>query len=78
MVYNKAFGYKDVENKVPAAVDDHYILFSQTKAVTTIPFMTLVEKGLVPVDDPVSKYFPGISDQVATASKEDGAYQIFK
>src|SRR5215217_7128597 len=25
VVYQKAFGYKDVENKVPAAVDDYYI-----------------------------------------------------
>ncbi|MCF0065769.1 beta-lactamase family protein [Dyadobacter chenwenxiniae] len=76
VVYNKAFGYKDVENKVPAAVDDYYILFSQTKAVTTVAFMTLVEKGLVSVDDPVSKYFPEISDEVATAIKEDGTFEI--
>ena len=75
VVYNKAFGYKDVENKVPAAVDDYYILFSQTKAVTTVAFMTLVEKGLVSVDDPVSKYFPEISDKVATAIKEDGTFE---
>ncbi|MCF0041553.1 serine hydrolase domain-containing protein [Dyadobacter fanqingshengii] len=75
VVYNKAFGYKDVENKVPAAVDDYYILFSQTKAVTTVAFMTLVEKGLVSVDDPVSKYFPEISDKVATVIKEDGTFE---
>lgn len=75
VIYNKAFGYKDVENKVPAAVDDYYILFSQTKAVTTVAFMTLVEKGLVSVDDPVSKYFPEISDKVATAIKEDGTFE---
>lgn len=75
VVYNKAFGYKDVENQIPASVDDYYILFSQTKAVTTVAFMTLVEKGLVSVDDPVSKYFPGISDKVATAVKEDGTFE---
>ena len=75
VVYNKAFGYKDVENNVPASVDDYYILFSQTKAVTTVAFMTLVEKGLVSVDDPVSKYFPEISDKVATAVKEDGTFE---
>jgi CubicO group peptidase (beta-lactamase class C family) len=75
VVYNKAFGFKDVENKVQAAVDDYYILFSQTKAVTTVAFMTLVEKGLVSVDDPVSKYFPEISDKVATAVNEDGTFE---
>jgi CubicO group peptidase (beta-lactamase class C family)/dienelactone hydrolase len=72
VVYNKAFGWKDVENRVPAGVDDYYVLFSQTKAVTTVAFMTLVEEGLVAIDDPVAKYFPEIPDQVVTAVHEDG------
>ena len=75
VVYHKAFGWKDIENQIPATVDDYYILFSQTKAVTTVAFMTLVEKGLVSIDDPVSKYFPGISNKVATAVHEDGTYE---
>lgn len=75
VVYNKAFGWKDVENKVPVTVDDYYILFSQTKAVTTVAFMTLVDKGLVAVDDPVSKFFPEIPDKVVTKVNEDGTYE---
>lgn len=75
IVYKKAFGWKDVENQVPATPDDYYILFSQTKAVTSLAFMTLVEKGLVAVNDPVSKYFPEISDKVVTAVHEDGTYE---
>jgi len=75
VVYNKAFGFKDVENKVPANVNDYYILFSQTKAIVTVSFMTLVEKGLVAVDDPVSKYFPEISDKVLIAVNDDGTYK---
>ncbi|MFD2164168.1 serine hydrolase domain-containing protein [Paradesertivirga mongoliensis] len=75
IVYKKAFGWKDIENRVPATPDDYYIKFSQTKAVTSVAFMTLVEKGLVKVDDPVSKYFPGISDQVVTAVNSDGTYE---
>jgi CubicO group peptidase (beta-lactamase class C family) len=75
VVYNKAFGWKDVENQMPASVNDYYILFSQTKAITTVAFMTLVDKGLVAVDDPVSKYFPEIPDRVVTAVHEDGTYE---
>lgn len=75
VVYKKAFGWKDVENRVPASVDDYYVLFSQTKAVTTVAFMTLVEQGLVSIDDPVSKYFPGIPDRVVTKVNEDGTYE---
>ena len=75
VVYNKAFGWKDIEAQVPASVDDYYILFSQTKAVVSVAFMTLVEKGLVAVDDQVSKYFPEISNQVVTKVNEDGTYE---
>jgi CubicO group peptidase (beta-lactamase class C family) len=75
VVYKKAFGWKDVENRVPATPDDYYILFSQTKAITTVAFMTLVEKGLVKIDDPVSKYFPGIPDRVVTVVHDDGTYE---
>ena len=75
VIYNKAFGLKDIENNIPASVGDYYVLFSQTKAITTVAFMTLVDKGLVAVDDPVSKYFPEIPDQVVTKVNEDGTYE---
>jgi CubicO group peptidase (beta-lactamase class C family) len=75
VVYNKAFGWKDIEAQVPASVNDYYILFSQTKAVVSVAFMTLVEKGMVAIDDPVSKYFPEISNQVVTKVNEDGSYE---
>jgi CubicO group peptidase (beta-lactamase class C family) len=75
IIYNKAFGWKDIENNIPASVDDYYVLFSQTKAVTTVAFMTLVEKGLVAIEDPVSNYFPEIPDQVVTKVNENGTYE---
>lgn len=75
VIYNKAFGWKDVENRIPATTEDYYVLFSQTKAITTAAFMTLVEKGLVAVDDPVSKFFPGIPDRVITKVNPDGTYE---
>ncbi len=75
VIYNKAFGWKDVENRIQATTEDYYVLFSQTKAITTAAFMTLVEKGLVAVDDPVSDYFPGIPDRVVTKVNSDGTYE---
>ncbi|MCO6044037.1 beta-lactamase family protein [Aeoliella sp. ICT_H6.2] len=75
VVYNKAFGWKDIENQTPATTDDYYVLFSQTKAIVSVAFLTLVERGLVNVDDPVSKYFPEIPDQVVTKVHEDGSYE---
>ena len=75
VVYKKSFGWKDMEKGIPATPEDYYILFSQTKAITTVAFMTLVEKGLVNIDDPVSKYFPGIPDKVVTVVHNDGTYE---
>lgn len=75
VVYHRAFGWKDVENRVPATIDDYYVLFSQTKAVVTVAFMTLVEEGLVAIDDPVAKYFPEVPDEVVTAVHADGSYE---
>ena len=74
IIYRRAFGWKDLQSREPATVEDYYGLFSQTKAVTTVAFMTLVEQGLVAIDEPVAKYFPGIPDTVVTAVREDGSY----
>ena len=75
VMYYDAFGWKDIDNKIPASVDDYYVLFSQTKAIVTVAFMTLVDKGLVAIDDPVAKYFPEIPDEVVTRINDDGSYE---
>src|SRR5688572_20054670 len=75
VIYKKALGWKDIEKGIPATLDDYYVLFSQTKAITTVAFMTLVEKGLVAIDDPVSKFFPEIPDRVVTKVNQDGTYE---
>lgn len=75
IVYKKAFGLKDVENNIPATTEDYYVLFSQTKAITTVAFMTLVDKGLVKINDPVSKFFPEIPNVVVTKVNADGTYE---
>jgi CubicO group peptidase (beta-lactamase class C family) len=75
VVYHHAFGWKDIENRVPAKIDDYYVIMSQTKAIVTVAFMTLVEQGKVAIDDPVSKYFPEIPDKVVTKVNPDGTYE---
>jgi CubicO group peptidase (beta-lactamase class C family) len=75
VIYKKAYGLKDIQNNMPATIDDYYVLFSQTKAITTVAFMTLVDKGLVKIDDPVSKYFPEIPNVVVTKVNDNGTYE---
>ncbi len=63
IVYNKAFGNKNIEAKTPFAKDDIFRIASQTKAITTVAVMMLYEEGKFLLDDPVSKYIPSFANQ---------------
>lgn len=76
VVYEKSFGFKDLENKVPARTDDIYVLFSQTKAIVAVALMTLYEQGKFDLEDPISNYIPGFSDQVLTEVGDDGTFTL--
>ncbi|MBC7893021.1 MAG: beta-lactamase family protein, partial [Sphingobacteriaceae bacterium] len=58
IVYQKSFGYKDVEAKTPLRADDIFRIMSMSKAITSIAVMMLHEEGKLRLDDPVSKYIP--------------------
>lgn len=58
ILYNKAFGYADLETKKPLQTDDIFRIASQTKAITSVAVMTLWEEGKILLDDPISKYIP--------------------
>lgn len=64
IVYQKAFGYSDVENKRTFKVDDIFRIASQSKAITTTAAMMLWEEGKFNLDDPVSKYIPEFKNPV--------------
>lgn len=72
VVYEKSFGMKNLEQQIPAETDDIYVLFSQTKAVVAVALMTLYEKGLLDVEDPVSKWIPNFPDEVLVEDGEGG------
>jgi CubicO group peptidase (beta-lactamase class C family) len=63
IVYNKAFGYDDVEKTRPLKTDDIYRIASQTKAITSVAIMMLYEEGKFLLDDPVSYYIPEFGNQ---------------
>lgn len=54
IVYNKSFGYKDLETKTPLANDDIMRIASISKSFTATSLMQLVEKGVISLDDDVS------------------------
>ena len=62
IVYNKAFGYSNLERHTPLKKDDIFRMASQTKLITTIALMMLYEEGRFFLDDPISKYIPAFKD----------------
>lgn len=58
-----ACGSGDPENGAPTPPVDHIArYYSMTKPVTTVAAMTLLEEGLLQLDDPVSKFIPEFAE----------------
>lgn len=56
VIHNKAYGFRDIEKKIPLKTSDIFRIASQSKAVTTVALMTLYEEGKFGLDEPVSHY----------------------
>lgn len=51
-------GQRDRERGTPMTEDTLFRIYSMTKPITSIAMMTLLEKGLFSLDDPVHRYIP--------------------
>lgn len=60
-VYEKGFGYRNVEKKLPVTMDTVFGIASVTKSFTCVAIMQLQEDGKLNVHDPVVKYLPEFS-----------------
>jgi serine-type D-Ala-D-Ala carboxypeptidase len=61
-VFHRAYGWLDPETRTrPTQCDSLFDLASVTKLYTVTLFMTLVERGLVKLDQPVAEVVPGFS-----------------
>lgn len=56
--YRYFCGYSDLENRLPLTGDELYFMYSCTKFVTCVAALTLYEKGVYLLSDPVYKYIP--------------------
>jgi len=57
-VFRTRTGYSDRERTKPVSPADIYRMYSVSKVTTCVAAMQLVEKGVIALDDPVSKYLP--------------------
>ena len=69
-VYERAVGWSDKASSRPMRVDDIFRIASQTKALTSVGIMSLVEEGKLALNDPVSRYIPAY-ERTMVASRSD-------
>ncbi len=60
IVKQEAYGKASVELGVPARTDTVFLLASLTKTFTASAVLALVDDGKIALDDPISKYVPGL------------------
>jgi CubicO group peptidase (beta-lactamase class C family) len=58
LIYHKAHGYRDVDQKEHLEKNSIYRMASQTKLITTVGIMMLLEQGKFLLNDPISKFLP--------------------
>ncbi len=63
VLYDKAFGYSNLEQKTPMTNRSIFRIASQTKAIISVACLQLVEKGLIALEDPIELYFSDFKNQ---------------
>lgn len=56
IIYEKAFGYADIEQKIDATINTPYQLASLTKPITATAIMKLHQQEIIDIDEPITKY----------------------
>lgn len=72
VVHLSTLGYADRELALPLADDALFRIYSMTKPITSVALMTLFERGLFQLNDPVSRVVPEWAEQRVWVSG-DGA-----
>lgn len=68
-VYRNEYGEADKENHIPMERNSIFRCYSMTKPVTAVAVMTLVEKGIIALSDPVSNFIPSFKNQTVLTEK---------
>ena len=60
VIYQGAFGKRDLSKDDPMTTDSVFWIASMTKAITTAAAMQLVEQGMLRLDEPIGKLLPDL------------------
>jgi CubicO group peptidase (beta-lactamase class C family) len=71
-VYERAFGWADREAGRRMTTDAIFRIASQTKALTSVAIMMLVEEGRLGLNDPVGRYLPAYGQTTVAVPADSG------
>ena len=71
ILYEGAFGSRDVGNASPMRPDTIFRIASMTKPVAATIVMMLVDEGKLSLDDPIERYLPEFGEREVVASFDD-------
>ncbi|MDR1956099.1 MAG: beta-lactamase family protein [Treponema sp.] len=74
--YRKAFGMRDMRNRLPMEEDTIFRIYSMTKTFTVAAAMTLYEQGLFKLQEPIAGYLPAYKDMHVAEHDERGIVNL--
>ena len=75
VVYERSVGWADVEGRKRMTLDGMFRIASQSKALTSVAIMILMEEGKLTLGSPVSRFIPAFS-RTAVATRTDTGRSI--
>lgn len=76
ILFEKYYGYADIEKQKPITEKSIFRQFSTTKLIICTAAMILFERGKFLLQDPIYEYFPEWKDTMVAEKQEDGTYIV--
>jgi CubicO group peptidase (beta-lactamase class C family) len=74
--YFRSFGVRDRERSAPVAEDTIWRIYSMTKPITGVALMSLYERAMFQLSDPVARFIPEWRDLKVRERTEDGQERL--
>ena len=75
-IYEKAFGWSDKEAGRRMTTDTLFRIASQTKALTSVAILALMEEGALTLNSPVSQFIPGFAKTTVAVKADTGVSMV--
>jgi CubicO group peptidase (beta-lactamase class C family) len=72
-VYERAVGWSDKEAGRKMTTDTIFRIASQTKAITSVAILSLMEEGKIGLNDPAGRYIPGFAKTTVAVQTANGS-----